>query len=93
MINFRRRLFYSLETGEVLTYYMQTGSLKAGYSAEEEMRQLGLKNCGAITWEEPDPYIEASFLPFSSKGVPRQVVVTVNLLTKTPIFTYRPIPR
>lgn len=56
---FRRRVFYNLDSGELLHGSMAEGNLKPDYPPRQEAERLGLENWGVIAWDEPDETIEA----------------------------------
>jgi len=68
---YRRRIFYSFATGEVLRSYTAMGDLKREYPPEREAADVGLENWGVFDWDKPDAEIDAAMSPVDADGNPR----------------------
>lgn len=88
MEKFRRRIFYNLNTGEVITCYSAKGALKRNFTEEAEALQLGIQNWGVFSWDEPNEEIEAAFSSIDSEGGERIVNVSVNISTNPPTLEF-----
>lgn len=74
-MTFIRWVFYN-DTGTVQNIVMQKGDFKY-IPASVMALALGLDNWNVMEWTEPDPEIEAAFLPYDSEGNLRNVSVSV----------------
>lgn len=70
---FRRRFYYDLTTGEMLSSFTVEGDIKANYPPEDEAANLGIENWGVFEWNEKIPEIESAFSDTDADGSPREV--------------------
>ncbi len=85
-MDFLRRIYFDLTTGEVLHAYHMQGDIAPG-TPDEDALFCGLSNYGYFEWAEPVAEIEQAFRDSDGR-------VTVDI-TQTPpqlVFDYSPLP-
>ena len=85
-MNFIRRYYYDLLTGETLISYMTQGEIEPN-TIEQDVELYGLTNYGYFEWTEPDEQIEANFA--NSYG---RVTVDVSKEPHELVFDFTPLP-
>jgi len=85
-MDFIRRHFYDLTTGETLQSYSMEGDISPG-TVEQDAEVYGLSNYGYFEWLEKDEEVEANFA--NSYGR-----VTVDVAAEPPVlvFDLSPLP-
>ena len=88
---FVRKLYYDLDTGEVLSSHMRQGSVRMTTFAEDvaslpELAGRTEGDTGCMVWTEPDTQIENDFATATG------VTVDVSANPHQIVFDYTPVP-